>query len=184
VEQWTAPTFVTDATLPEPVILKAFYPQIEIVDDVDVTMPHVTVQQILGAPVARKKLFNGGEAERNLKKLRRYILRRRIETGRRATLVVCQQAVEEWLKSSGLPAAIAIEHFNNVAGVDQYRNVRLLITIGRTQPDPRAHEADAGALTGLEPIKAKNQGERLPLVRTGLERSPIRLDHRRRMPQR
>jgi len=89
-----------------------------------------------------------------LKKLRRYILRRWIETGRKPTLVICQQAVEEWLKASGLPKAIAVEHFNAIAGLDQYRDVRLLIAIGRTQPDPSAHEADAGALTGLEPIKA------------------------------
>jgi len=33
-----------DATLPETVILKAFYPQIEVLNDIDVTMPFARVR--------------------------------------------------------------------------------------------------------------------------------------------
>jgi putative DNA primase/helicase len=53
-----------------------------------------------------------------------------------------------------LPDTIAVEHFNAIAGLDHHKDVRLLITVGRTQPEPAAHEADAGALSGLEPVKA------------------------------
>ena len=33
-----------------------FYPTIEVVADIDATMPHVTVRQVLGAPVSASKL--------------------------------------------------------------------------------------------------------------------------------
>jgi hypothetical protein len=183
---WNVPTLLMDATLPDPVILRAFYPQVEVIDDIDVTMPHVTVRQVLGAPVAMRRLFNVDEAEGkpkqrnlpkplNLKKLRRYILRRWIEMGRKPTLVICQQAVEAWLKAYGLPESIALEHFNNVAGLDQYRDVRLLISIGRTQPQPTDLEADAGALIGLEAVQAgtKPNGTRwFDKVERGIRREP------------
>ena len=56
-KKWAeAPTFIMDATLPELAILRIFYPAIEIVADIDATMPHVTVRQVLGAPVSAKKL--------------------------------------------------------------------------------------------------------------------------------
>ena len=42
--QWNAPTILMDATLPETVILKAFYPQIEVLNDIDVTMPFARVR--------------------------------------------------------------------------------------------------------------------------------------------
>jgi len=53
-----------------------------------------------------------------------------------------------------LPPEIATEHFNAISGVDEHKHVRLLMTIGRTQPGPEAVEEDAGALSGVEPVKA------------------------------
>jgi hypothetical protein len=43
-----------------------------------------------------------------------------------------------------------VEHFNNVAGLDRYKDVRLLICVGRTMPGVLAVEAFSGALTGIE----------------------------------
>jgi hypothetical protein len=144
-----------DATLPSPNILKAFYPKVQVLADIEAPMPYVTVRQVLGAPVAKRKLFNGdSDAHRNLKALRRYILQRWLEIGRKPTLVIAQKDVAAWLREAGLPEGIAVEHFNNVAGLDAYRSVRLLIAIGRTQPGPVEFEAFAGAITGREPVKA------------------------------
>jgi putative DNA primase/helicase len=154
--QWRAPTLIMDATLPGLEILRVFYPSVEVLADIDATLPHVEVRQVLGAPVSANKLIRGGvDANRNLKAIRRAILYRHLEVGRADTLVIAQKAVAEWLKASGLPAGVAVEHFNNVAGLDRYKGVRLLITIGRTLPDVLAVEANAGALTGLEPIKTQ-----------------------------
>jgi hypothetical protein len=154
-DQWQSPTLILDATLPDNLILQAYYPLVERIVDLKVDMPHVFVRQVLNAPVSAKKLIHT-EKDFNRQAIRRYILQRWIETGRQDTLVICQQKYEEWLKTSGLPAGIAVEHFNNIEGLDRYKDVRLLILIGRTIPRPEAVETYAGALTGIQPVKANN----------------------------
>ncbi|MGU3538895.1 hypothetical protein [Methylobacterium sp. A54F] len=152
-KQWRVPTLILDATLPSPEILQPFFPQVEAAAAVEAAMPHVRVRQVLDAPVAAGKLAldEEGGARRNLKAIHREILRRFIELGRAPLLVVAQKATAEWLRGSRLPDSIAVEHFNNLAGLDRYRDVRGLMVIGRTLPSPSAVEALAGALTGRQP---------------------------------
>jgi hypothetical protein len=174
------PTMLLDATLPSELILKKFYPQVRVVSDVEVEMPHVHVRQVLGAPVSQNKLW-GTEVDpskgHNLHAIRRYILqrwleidgpRRWLESGRKPMVVICQKEVRLWLENKpserpderygkvprpgvALPEGIALEHFNAIAGLDDHKDVRLLATIGRTLPPPAAVEAIAGALTGAQP---------------------------------
>ncbi|CAA9360622.1 MAG: hypothetical protein AVDCRST_MAG90-2993 [uncultured Microvirga sp.] len=59
----------------------------------------------------------------------------------------------EWLKASRLPADVCVEHFNNVAGLDRYKDVRLLICIGRIMPSVFEVEAFSGSLSGVEAQK-------------------------------
>ena len=54
--QWKAPTFIMSATLPRLEILQVSYPTVEVLADIDATMPHVEIRQVLGAPVSSKKL--------------------------------------------------------------------------------------------------------------------------------
>ena len=82
---------------------------------------------------------------RNLQAIRRAILHRHLQLGRQPTLVVAQKAVAEWLRAGGLPAGISVEHFNNVAGLDRYKDVRLLICVGRTMPSVLEVEAFSGS---------------------------------------
>jgi hypothetical protein len=84
----------------------------------------------------------------------RCVLREWVRTGRAPMLVVMQKDPETALRALGLPPEIATEHFNAIEGLDQYKHVRLIMRIGRTQPGPEAVEADAGALSGIEPVKA------------------------------
>jgi putative DNA primase/helicase len=147
-----------NATLPDESILKVWFPDVDKVGEIEVPMPHARVRHILGAPITKKKLT----AKRNLRAMRRYILQRWVETGRGRTLVICQKDIEAALRATGLPTTIAVEHFNAIEGLDQYKDVRLLITVGRTQPEPAAVEADAGALTGIEPTKAAIRANRSP----------------------
>jgi putative DNA primase/helicase len=156
VKQWQTHTVIMDATLPGLPILQAYHRQVEIVRDLQVSMPHAYVRQAIYAPVSQKKLMGKG-TDHNRKAIRRYVLKRWLETGRGPTLVICQQGYELWLRDSGLPDNVAIEHLNNVAGLDRYKAVRLLIVIGRTLPPPADVEAMAGALTGIEPKRAEMQ---------------------------
>jgi hypothetical protein len=160
-EQYQVPALLMDATLPDKTILEAYFPQVEVLPEIRVAMPHVYIRQILNAPISRKRLLTDIDKpltnDFNRKAVRRHIVRRWVETGRQSTLVVCQQKYEDWLKDSGLPSNIAIEHFNNIEGLDQYKGVRLLIVVGRTIPIPETIELYAGALTGVQPIKANNE---------------------------
>jgi putative DNA primase/helicase len=163
--QWSAPTILLDATLPGQAILERYYPNVEIVADLEAAAPHQSVRQVIRAPVARRKLFNSGDAQRNLKALRHYILGRWLQFGRQPTLVICQgrkrgagdveaDDTEQWLRASALPKNIKLAHFKAIAGLDAHKHVRLLITVGRTQPSPDELEQHAAAMTGLEPAKA------------------------------
>ena len=67
----------------------------------------------------------------------------------------CRRAPRRRLKALGLPESIAVEHFNNIEGLDGYKNVRLLIVVGRTMPTPFEVENDAAAISGIEPTLAK-----------------------------
>lgn len=161
------PTLILDATLPAPEILRAFFPQIDIPAPIEAAMPHVRVRQITDAPVSMNKLRPRDEAcaGRNLTAVRRAIIRRFIETGRKPMLVIAQKAVADRLRGFGLPAGVAVEWFNNVAGLDQYRDVRALMVIGRTVPSPVAVEALAGALTGREANRIPKGNWYVPTVR-------------------
>ena len=97
------------------------------------------------------------DTDRNRAAIRRHIIKRYLETGRQSTLVICQQNYQEWLAGSDLPDNIRVEHFNAIAGLDQYKDVRLLISIGRTLPGPEAVENMAAALTGKEPARVMGQ---------------------------
>ena len=77
------------------------------------------------APTSANKLKN----EKHLAEVRRYILQRWIETGRGATLVICQKEAEQWLARSNLPSSIALAH------LQRHRRARRL---------PRCALADPG----------------------------------------
>jgi hypothetical protein len=150
-KNFQVPTLLLDATLPALPVLQVYHPEIKQVADIMVDMPkHVKLKQILKTPSSANKL----EKERHLKSLRRYILKRWIECGRENALVITQEHAELWLRGN-LPNNVAVEHYNNVAGRDDYRDVRLLILIGRPQPGPEAPEALAAALSGNQPITCK-----------------------------
>jgi hypothetical protein len=147
-KQFRVPTLLLDATLPGKSILQVYHRHVEVAADVKVAMPpHVRIRQILRAPTTATKLIG---KERHLSEFRRHVLHRWMETGRQQTLVVCQEKAEEWLAEK-LPDSITVAHFNDIAGLDDYKDARLLILAGRTQPGPEAVEALAAALTGAQP---------------------------------
>lgn len=155
--QWQAPTLIMDATLPGVEILRAYFPTAKIVGDIFVPAPHARVRQIVDAPTTAKKLIGVGKltkalrkaVERNCRRVLHYILKRYVDVGRAKTLVIAQQKVANWLRNQHLPDNIHVVHFNKQSGLDQFRDVRLLIVVGRTAPPPATIEPEAGALTGV-----------------------------------
>jgi putative DNA primase/helicase len=172
IEARNVPTAILDATLPDVSILQAFYPQVEVVANIEVEMPHVHTRQVIGAPVSKLKLWGTERrpavGEHNLEAIRRSLLQRWVESGRQSMLVICQKQAEEWLKNSELPVGITVEHYNNISGIDRYKDVRSLILIGRTIPSPTVVEAYAGAITGAEPVKAATTGNWYDRVTRGI----------------
>jgi putative DNA primase/helicase len=150
-KQFTLPTLMLDATLPALPVLQVYHPRAEVVADIKVELPKsVYIRQLQSTPTSARKTNNS----KRLAEIRRYILARYLELGRPRTLVICQQKLETWLKTSGLPKNIVVEHFNNITGRDEFKDVRLMLLIGRTAPGPQAMEALSAALTGKSPSLA------------------------------
>jgi putative DNA primase/helicase len=57
-----------------------------------------------------------------------------------------------------MPDDISIKHYKDVTGIDDYRDVRLMLLIGRTAPGPATPETIAAALTGKRPVLATANG--------------------------
>ena len=169
-KQFRVPTLLLDATMPDASIIKVTHPRFRLKADIRVAMPaSVRIRQILGTPTSQTKLIDGKHCEKHREEIRRYILQRWFETGRQKSLVITQMGYADWLQGK-LPANIAIGHYNAIAGLDQYRDVRLEILIGRPQPGPKAVEALAATLSGLMP-DCIGDGERFnwyPRIRRGI----------------
>ncbi len=167
-DQFEVPTLLLDATLPDPSLLQVYHPEVKVVADIKVEMPpHVHIRQVLRAPTSSSKLKN----DKHLDEVRRYVLQRWMETGRQPTLVICQMKVDEWLACCGLPQGITVEHYNDVSGIDDYRDVRLLVLVGRTAPGPGAIETMAAALSGAQPVACSSADGRFawyPRVKRGI----------------
>ena len=130
-KQFQVPTLLLDATLPPLPLLQVYHPQVEVVADIKAAMPaHTRIRQVLGAPTSSNKL----DDEKHLDSMRRIILQRWIETGREATLVICQQKVENALRQCGLPANIAAR------ALQQHRRARRFQDGAAGHAD-RAHRA-------------------------------------------
>jgi hypothetical protein len=153
-KQFRISTLLLDATLPDLAVLQVLHPQAEIVADVRVALPPgVYIRQVLGAPTSSRKLIETSrlkDRDQHLNSVRRYILQRWIETGKQSSLVICQMKVQRWLEGK-LPEGISLAHYNAIAGLDQFKDVRLLILVGRPQPGPDAVETIAGMLSGSMP---------------------------------
>ncbi|GJE10080.1 DNA-primase RepB domain-containing protein [Methylobacterium longum] len=175
VNRWRrAKTLIMDATLPDLALLRPFYEHLEVLADIDVAMPHVSMRQILGAPVSNNKLFRQVSTNRNLISIKRALLARYIELGRPNTLVVCQKKLEDWLVGT-LPSNITVAHFNNISGLDAHKDVQLLFVIGRTLPNIIDVEAMAGALSSIAPAKTR-QPEKGPRWYDKVVRGILRKD--------
>ena len=170
---WQVPTLLIDATMNIDLV-RPFWPNVQLVADLLADAPHQTIRQVVDRAFSKSAIepltpdmpgYSEDEARRRQRGLRNVhaIIGREARRWRDAprhngisVLVVAQKATKEALPSFGPMAPyVDLAHHNAVAGRDQWRNVRALVVVGRTQPAPASVERLAEALTGcaVTPIK-------------------------------
>ena len=142
-EGWKAPTLHIDATM-ELDLVRPYLPNVELVADIKAAAPHQNITQYVNKSFSKQWMAD----ERNVDGLWWWCLSRaRIAGGK--WLVVVQKDAEELIRQRhAIPDFIELAHHNDVAGRDEWKDVRGLIVAGRTQPRVDGVERIAGALTG------------------------------------
>ena len=162
------PTLLLDATLRKE-LMTPFFPNVEITADIAVVTPHQQIFQIAGVAFSKSRLqsaaANGhGEARRRgnrLAEVWRWIILQARRVAPAQVLVVLQQDIEAaFLKIGPLPANVLTAHHNAVRGRDEWRDVAMLVVVGRTMPSPDAVESTAEALTGRALTRIKGWYDR------------------------
>jgi Bifunctional DNA primase/polymerase, N-terminal/Primase C terminal 2 (PriCT-2) len=167
VKRMRVRTMLIDATLPALDVLKVSHPNVKIVAEIEAPLPDsVRIRQVLKSPTSSEKLggredvkLNAGQIK-HLEECQRYTLWRWIATGRGKTVVIAQKNVAEWLRLN-LPKEIDVEHYKSIAGLDDYKDARLMILLGRTAPGPEIVEALAATLTGRMPASIVNPDKKI-----------------------
>ncbi len=185
---WQAPTLLLDALLPVELV-RYFWPDVELVADVQAEMPHQHVHQVTDKAYALSMLAPLGkeaaaadpkEAQRRLNRLRELravLVREAVRWAPGQVLVVAQKAVKEALIDlGGLPGNIALAHHNAIAGRDEWRNAAAVVVVGRTLPSPAVVERIAEALTGEAVPTLVGWYERADAVREMADGSTIQAD--------
>jgi putative DNA primase/helicase len=148
---WNAPTLLLDA-LHDPELIRPFWETVENKGHVRIAAPFMRVRQAVDKSYSLTHLSpveQGSEKDKrtranNRRSVRALILRLAREAGGR-TLVVGNKSVVQAME---FPSHIEIAWFGAVAGRDSWKDVRLIVILGRPQPRPSAVEWMAGALTG------------------------------------
>ena len=148
---WNAPTLLIDA-LHDPELIRWFWPTVEDKGHVHIAAPFQRVRQAAGSSYSLSHMsptLAGSEEDKktrakNRRNLRAVILRLARESGGR-TLVVGNKSVVQAME---FPPHVEVAWFGAVAGRDNWKDVRLIVIVGRAQPSPSDVEWMAGALTG------------------------------------
>jgi hypothetical protein len=146
------PIVVLDATLNIDIV-KCYLPHIEMALDVGVEAQHEHVTQIVGLPVGKSSLSQLEPGKRSPQEEQRVGNKRdrlrkvvaKLAAGR-SCLLITHKELEDGFR--GIGPNIEVAHFNAIEGIDRWRDVACLITIGRPLPAPTAVEEMAAALTG------------------------------------
>jgi putative DNA primase/helicase len=139
------PTLILDATMqPEP--LRHFWPALEVTADVAIETPYQRVVQVQDRTFSKNHLRHSG----TFRKVRAFLFRLAREYAPGSMLCVIQKEFEIILRElGGLPNNLDLAHHNAIAGKDAWKDVAVLVVIGRTAPSPQSMEQLAEALNGV-----------------------------------
>jgi hypothetical protein len=151
------PVIALDATLKLDIV-KHFFASIDMALDLEVQAPHERVIQVVGLPVGKASLLPGKrrpEEEQRVANKRDRLLKvvRRLADGRRCVVITNKQLTSIF---DGAEENIEVAHFNAIEGIDRWRDVDVLITIGRPLPSPNEVEKIGAKLTG-KPVTLPEQ---------------------------
>jgi len=129
------PIIALDATLKLDIV-KHFLPRMKLALDLEVQAPHERVTQVIGLPVGKASLSQREpgrrrpEEERRVANKRERLLTvvRRLAVGRRCVVITNKELTSLF---DGAGENIEIAHFNAIEGIDRWRDVDVLITVGR-----------------------------------------------------
>ena len=143
-EGWEAPLLHIDATL-RPKLARHILPRLEMRADISAKTPHQKTVAVVGKSFSHSALK---EQKAIAKTWQQILLVATLTTGK--TLAILPKAAEDEIreKHGPIPAHIALAHHGAVQGLDDYRDVSLLLVIGRTLPGSSEAGRIAGALTG------------------------------------
>jgi hypothetical protein len=169
------PLIHADATL-QIDIVHHYLPRLRLALDLDVEAPHEHITQLVGLPVGKSSLQalapgerREGEEDRVSRKRQRLVdAVRHLVRGRRGLVITYKDIEADFHQIEGIEVA----HFNAIEGIDRWRDVDVVVIIGRPLPRPQDIERMAAALTG-KPIVAGAMAKRGRAIRlkSGAERS-------------
>ena len=167
---WRVPTLYLDATAPPADVLRIVFDElpwgkavVDVLPDIKARWSkHVTVRQIIDAPIAMGKLgLVDGENPDNVMQVLRYVQMRAKQAapeniGFITYKGLLDQLVGETPEASKLPTNVKPANFGAVAGLNSMKDFAGLIVLGRPQVRPSSVEESASVLAGfpIEPIGA------------------------------
>jgi len=156
-ESWAAPTLLMDATMSTEIVSQ-FFPTANVAGRIAAPMTYAGVRQIVDRAMTADMLIPVGAPDEhpnptrraNVERVRRFIWVRANDVAPGRVLVVCQKGLELALRNGPLPRTVDIAHFNAITGLNAWKDVAVVIVIGRTEPSVREVERIAGVLFGAE----------------------------------
>ena len=156
------PLIHADATLPFDLV-RNYLPNLKLACDLDVEAPHMRVTQVIGTPVGKAALVpkppgerkgkqrgawteTGEEAEERVARKRQRLVAacRHLAQGRRGLVITYKDIEKDFEGIEGVEVA----HFGAIEGIDRWRDVDVVVIIGRPLPRPDDIERMAAAITG------------------------------------
>ena len=152
-KSWHLPTLLMSATLRLD-LLRPYFPDVFIAGAVVADAPNQHVTYWHGKSFSHSNL-NGRsnqEPDKAAMSLRKMVWAKTLVIAREnsgKTLLIVPKAVEDWIRNTCyVPDTIDITHHGQVAGRDQWGDVRTVIIVGRNAASPDTVERQASALTG------------------------------------
>jgi len=140
---WKAPTLHIDATL-ELDLVRLYLPGIELQADIRAAAQHQNLTQYPSHSFSKAAL----KSPKTIDDVWHWSLAEARLVGGQWLIVIPKDAEESIRERHKVPDFISLAHHNDIAGRDEWKDIRGQVTIGRTQPSVDAVQRIAGALSG------------------------------------
>jgi putative DNA primase/helicase len=142
-EGWKAPTLHIDGTL-ELDLVRLYLPGIEMRADIRASAQHQHLTQYPSHSFSKASL----KSPKTVDDVWYWCLVKARQVGGQWLIVIPKDAEESIRERHTVPNFISLAHHNSIAGRDEWKDIRGLIVISRTQPPVDGVQRIAGALSG------------------------------------